>query len=196
MKITDVKTWAVANPPPHHGGTFFVFLRLTTDNGIVGYGECFGVPFSPRQTCAMVEDVAERLVIGRSPFDIEAIWRIVYSAGFSQHPEHTMGGVLSGIEIACWDIVGKALGQPIYNLLGGKVNERLRSYTYLYGAPAGASADALGAIDIHSDPEAAPARAVEYMKMGFTAVGFDPGCRWGRSTRASFRSSGLPTPSW
>ncbi|MDH3664543.1 MAG: mandelate racemase/muconate lactonizing enzyme family protein [Alphaproteobacteria bacterium] len=172
MKIKDVKTWAVANPPPHHGGTYWVFLKLTTDNGIAGYGECFGAPFAPKRVCGLIEDVVERLVAGRSPFDIENIWRIVYSSGFSQHPEHTMGGVLSGIEIACWDIVGKALGQPIYNLLGGKVNERLRSYTYLYG-PQKQPGD-LGAIDIHSDPDAAPKRAEEYIKTGFTAVGFDP----------------------
>lgn len=74
VKIKDVKTWAVANPPPHHGGTYWVFLKLTTDNGIAGYGECFGAPFAPKRVCGLIKDVVERLVAGRSPFDIENIW--------------------------------------------------------------------------------------------------------------------------
>jgi galactonate dehydratase len=172
MRIVDLKTWAVANPPPHHGGPYWIFLKLTTDDGISGYGEVYGVPFSPRRTRELIEDVVERHVVGKSPFDIETIWRIVYSRGFSQHPEHTLGGVLSGIEIACWDIVGKALGQPVYNLLGGRVHERLRSYTYLY--PAAPGAGALSVTEIHGDREAAPARAAHYARLGFTAVGYDP----------------------
>ena len=132
MKMTDIKTWAVATPLPHKGGAYWIFVKLTTDNGICGYGEIYGVPFAPRVVCDMVEDVAARLVIGRSPFEIETIWRLIYSDGFNQRPDVSTGGVLSGIEIACWDIVGKATGQPVYNLLGGKVHERLLSYTYLY----------------------------------------------------------------
>jgi 2-dehydro-3-deoxyphosphogalactonate aldolase len=77
--------------------------------------------------------------------------------------------VLSGIEIACWDIIGKALNQPIYNLMGGKVHERLRSYTYLYP-----DADEITAENFHGDPAAVPERLQYYMDMGFTAVGLDP----------------------
>jgi 2-dehydro-3-deoxyphosphogalactonate aldolase len=172
MKIKDVKTWAVANPPPHHGGPCWVFLKLTTDNGIYGYGEAYGVPFAPSKVRLLIEDVVQRLVLGRSPFEIETIWRLVYSSGFSQHPEITMGGVLSAIEIACWDIVGKALNQPVYNLLGGKVNEKLRSYTYLY--PATPTGTDIPITNLHADPVQAPKRAEHYMKLGFTAVGFDP----------------------
>lgn len=172
MKIKDVKTWAVANPPPHHGGPYWVFVKLTTDNGISGYGEAYGVPFSPDKVRLLIEDVVQRHVIGQSPFQIETIWRIVYSSGFGQHPEFTMGGIQSSIEIALWDIVGKALNQPVYNLLGGKVNERLRSYTYLY--PDNSAGGEMNVTNIHGDPEIAPKRAEHYMKLGFTAVGFDP----------------------
>ena len=132
MKITDVKTYVVANPPPHHGGPYFVFLKLTTDDNVVGYGEVYGVPFDPHKVTQLIEDVVEQHVIGWNPFQTEKLWRIVYSRGYTQHPDLTLSGILSGIEIACWDIVGKALNQPIYNLLGGQVHERLRSYTYLY----------------------------------------------------------------
>ena len=173
MKIKDVKTWAVENPPPHYGGPYWIFVKLTTDNGISGYGEAYGVPFAASKVRGLIEDVAERLVVGRSPFDIETIWRVMYASGFSHHPEFTMGGVMSAIEIACWDIVGKALDQPVYNLLGGMVNDKLRSYTYLY--PGGETkSGALAVTNIHADPEIAPKRAEHYINLGFTAVGFDP----------------------
>ena len=105
------------------------------------------------------------------------MWRQIYSSGYSQHPDLTLVAVLSGLEIACWDIIGKALDQPIYNLLGGKVNERLRSYTYLYPAPPDESDDddAIAVGNIFGDPERAPKRAVQYMEMGFTGVKYDPG---------------------
>ncbi len=178
MKLVDLKTWAVATPPPHRGGLSWVFLKLTTDDGLSGYGEAYGVPFSPQKVCLMIEDVVERYVLGQSPFNIETIWRILYASGYSHHPELTMGGIMSGIEIACWDIVGKALNQPVYNLLGGQVNERLRSYTYLY--PPEPSEDksqydaSLDTTHYHGDPEIAPKRAEHYIELGFTAVGFDP----------------------
>ncbi len=175
MQIKDVKTWAVANPPPHHGGPFWVFLKLTTDNGISGYGEAYGVPFSPDKTRSLIEDVVQRFVIGQSPFQIESIWRVLYASGFSHHPEFTMGGIMSAVEIALWDIVGKALDQPVYNLLGGKVNEKLRSYTYLYPEFTGSGDMAENRpTNIHGDPDIAPRRAEHYINLGFTAVGYDP----------------------
>ncbi|MDP5333603.1 MAG: mandelate racemase/muconate lactonizing enzyme family protein, partial [Paracoccaceae bacterium] len=80
MKITDVTTWTVGNSDFYLGGTYWIFVKLTTDNGISGYGEVCGVPFAPGLDCQMVEDVVARHVVGRSPFDIENIWRILYSS--------------------------------------------------------------------------------------------------------------------
>ena len=174
MKITDLKTYVVGNPPPHHGGQYFVFLKLTTDDNIKGFGEVYGVPFSPHKVTQLIEDLVERYVIGWDPFKIELLWRTIYSSGYSQHPDLTTQGVLSGIEIACWDIVGKALNQPIYNLLGGQVHEKLRSYTYLYAAPQTVLSEGRRATSIHTDPEIAPERAAYYAEQGFTAVKFDP----------------------
>jgi 2-dehydro-3-deoxyphosphogalactonate aldolase len=179
MKITDVKTWVVANPPPHHGGPYWVFLKLTTDDKIEGFGESYGVPFDPNLVARLIEDVAERHVIGSDPFGIERLWRIIYSSGYTQHPDLSLVGVLSGIEMACWDIIGKALDQPIYNLLGGRVHEKLRSYTYLYPppddlAPGRETEDAMEVANIFGDPELAPKRAAQYVEQGFTAVKFDP----------------------
>lgn len=172
MKITDLKTWVVATPPPHKGGAYWIFLKLTTDNGISGYGEVYGVPFGPATVCKMIENVFERHVAGESPFNIEKMWRIIYSAGFVQRPDVSTGGVLSGIEIACWDIVGKALNQPIFNLMGGKVHERLRSYTYLY--PDYSDGSVATADNFHGSPDQQVERLQHYMDLGFTAVGFDP----------------------
>ena len=132
MKIADVKTFVVGNPPPHYGGAYWIFLKLTTDTGIEGIGEVYSVPFHPHVVERMIADLCERKVIGTDPFKIETLWRRVYSSGFTQRPDTSILGILSGIETACWDIVGKALDKPVYELLGGQVHERLRSYTYIY----------------------------------------------------------------
>ena len=60
MRIADVKTYVVANPPPHKGGAYFVFLKLTTDDNVEGFGEVYGVPFHPDKVTRLIEDVVER----------------------------------------------------------------------------------------------------------------------------------------
>ncbi|MCC0042362.1 MAG: mandelate racemase/muconate lactonizing enzyme family protein [Rhodobiaceae bacterium] len=167
MKIREFRTFVVANPPPSFGGRYFVFVKLTTDNGIVGYGEVYAATFGGQTMARMVEDVCERHVVGLDPFRIEHLWRNVYGSGYTLRPDVSLMGVLSGIEIALWDIVGKATGQPVYNLLGGQVHERVRSYTYIY--PAGGEDER-----VYSDPDLAAQRAAEYVAEGFTALKFDP----------------------
>jgi galactonate dehydratase len=165
MKITNVKTYVVENPPPHRGGPYWVFLKLTSDHGIEGFGEAYCVPFHPHTVAQMITDVCERSVIGSDPFKIERLWRILYSSGYSQHPDLSLMGVISAIEMACWDIIGKELNQPIYNLLGGQVHEKLRTYTYLYPKD-----PKEGTPELHKAPEMAAQRAADYVKQGFTAV--------------------------
>jgi L-alanine-DL-glutamate epimerase-like enolase superfamily enzyme len=167
MKIESVETFAVANPPPSFGGRYFTFVKLTTDDGVVGYGEAYAATLHPEVIRAALIDVADRHLIGTSPFDIELFWRRAYSRGFTQRPDATLQGVMSALEMACWDIVGKALDQPVYNLLGGRVHERLRTYTYLYPQPGDAG-------DVYVDPDVAATRAIEEVERGFTAVKFDP----------------------
>jgi 2-dehydro-3-deoxyphosphogalactonate aldolase len=167
MKITDVKTFVVGNPPPHFGGKYFIFLKLTTDSGVSGYGEVYAATFGPHVVAKMIEDVCERHVIGSNPFKIEKLWRNVYGAGYTLRPDVSVMGVLSGIEMACWDIVGKELNKPVYELLGGQVHERLRSYTYLY--PAEDETE-----DFYHDADRSAERAAEYVAQGFTALKFDP----------------------
>ena len=125
MKLDSVKVFVVGNPPPGHGGRYFVFLKLKTACGIEGVGEVYAATFGPQVIASMIEDVFARRFAGRDPFRIEAMWREAYGSGFSLRPDLSLMSVISGLEMACWDIVGKALEQPIYNLLGGKVHERL-----------------------------------------------------------------------
>src|ERR1700733_5537153 len=172
MKIVELKTFVVGNPPPAFGGRYFLFLKLKTACGIEGVGEVYAASFAPKAIVAMIEDVFERHVEGADPFRIEALWRNVYGRGYSGRPDISLMGVLSAIEMALWDIVGKAVGKPIYALIGGKVHERLRSYTYLYPDEPGSHAHSDS--PVYSNPHAAATRALKYMAQGFTAVKFDP----------------------
>jgi len=167
MRIASFRTWVVGNPPPHFGGRYFLLVQLETDDGIVGVGEVYVATFGAHTLARMVEDVCERHVVGADPFRIEALWRDVYGRGYTGRPDLSLVGVLSGIEIACWDVVGKALGRPVYDLLGGRVRERIRGYTYIYPEDGDAT-------DVYVDPELGAKRAAEYVELGFTAVKFDP----------------------
>lgn len=166
MKLASVRTW-VTVPPEGIGGSFWVLVEVTTDNGITGIGECYGIPVSGDIACRMVEDTFERFCVDVDPHDVETLFRRVYSAGFTQRPDVSMMGVFSGIEIAVWDILGKAHEQPVYKLLGGRFHDRLRTYTYLYPAPGNGD-------DVYHDGDIAAARALDYVEMGFTAIKQDP----------------------
>jgi galactonate dehydratase len=169
MKITELKVFIVGNPPPGFGGRYFTFVKLTTDTGISGIGECYCATFGPKAMTTMIEDTFGRHVEGMDPFHIESLWRKVYGSGYTGRPDVSLMGVLSGIEIALWDIIGKSVGKPVFELLGGRVHEKLRSYTYIYPDVAKGQTDA-----IYWNAEASAERAAYYVKLGFTAIKFDP----------------------
>jgi galactonate dehydratase len=167
VKIVDVETFVVGNPPPSYGGAYFVFVKLVTDDGIVGYGEAYGATFRPHVVAAAIADLADECLVGEDPRHVERFWRRAYSRGFTQRPDVTLMGCASALEMACWDIAGKAAGVPCYELLGGRVHETLRTYTYLYPRPGDRG-------HVYSDAEMAAERAVDEVERGFTAVKFDP----------------------
>jgi len=169
MKIRDLEVFIVGTPPPGLGGRYFTFIKLTTDDGVTGIGECYCATFGPKAMTAMIEDVFARYVEGMDPFRIEALWRIVYGSGYTLRPDVSLMGVLSGIEIALWDIIGKATGRPVYDLLGGRVHEKLRSYTYIYPDTERGQDSA-----IYWNAEQSAERAAYYVGLGFTAIKFDP----------------------
>ena len=169
MKITDLKVFIVGTPPNAWGGRYFIFVKLTTSNGISGYGECYCDTFGHKAMTAMIEDTFQRYVLGINPFDLESMWRKAYSSGYTQRPDASLQGVMSGLEIALWDIIGKATGRPVYELLGGKVHEKLRSYTYIYPDVSKGQDGS-----IYWNAEASAERAAYYAGLGFTGIKFDP----------------------
>lgn len=174
MKIRDVKTFVVGNPPPGMGGKYFIFVKLVTDGGVTGWGEAYNATFGPHVTARMIEDCAERYLVGRDPHDIETFFRRAYASGFTQRPDVSMMGCVSALEMACWDIIGKEAGKPVYKLLGGQVHEKLRSYTYLYPHTGSVHTEDVGPRNVYNDPDLAADCAVEYVRQGFNAVKLDP----------------------
>ena len=168
MKLQSLETFIVGTPPPGFGGRYFIFVRLTTACGITGIGEIYAASFAPEVICKMAEDMFQRYLEGESPDRIERFWRRAHGSGFTHRPDSSVQGVVSGLEMACWAIVGKALDRPVYALLGGLVNERLRTYTYLY--PDSGQDPAT----FYNDPVASAQTAAARVAEGFSAVKFDP----------------------
>ena len=173
MKVAEVETFVVGNPPPRHGGRYFIFVTVTTDQGVKGVGEAYVATFSPHLVAKMIEDLAERWLIGESPFNIESFWRRSYASGYSSRPDPTLCGVISALEMACWDIIGKETNRPVYDLLGGRIHEGLRSYTYLYPPEEDAYAPK-DEPNLYTKPELAAEQALIEISKGFTAIKFDP----------------------
>jgi len=168
MKLQDLEVIVTAPPAPGWGGRYWILVKLITDTGIVGWGECYAASVGPQAMRAVIEDVFARHMQGENPENIELMYRRAYSSGFTQRPDLTVMGAFSGLEIACWDILGKDRDRPVYALIGGRMNERVRGYTYLYPLP-------------HHDmtafwtsPEMAAESALDCVARGYTAIKFDP----------------------
>lgn len=174
MKISDVKTWVVGNPPPGAGGRYFIFVKIVTDGGVAGYGEAYDAAFDPHLTAKLIEDVAARYLVGRDPHDIETFFRLCYASGFSQRSDSTMIAGFSALEMASWDIIGKEAGKPVHKLLGGRVHEGLRSYTYLYPTSGSVVPAEIEGRNVYNDPDMAAEAAAACVEQGFSAVKFDP----------------------
>ena len=148
----------------------YLFAKVHTDAGITGLGESGAWGFL--EASAVAIDKFGRYLVGQDPLRIEHHWQYMYR--WSHFRGAAIMGAISALEMACWDIIGKALGQPVYNLLGGQVHEKVRSYTYLYPAAESTTEDVLSIADVFGDAEAGPERAAHYVEQGFTAVKFDP----------------------
>ncbi|MFT6023306.1 MAG: galactonate dehydratase [Ascidiaceihabitans sp.] len=168
MKLQDLDVIVTAPPAPGWGGRYWILVKLTTDTGIVGWGECYASSIGPEPMRAVIQDVFDRHMAGENPENIELMFRRAYSSGFTQRPDLTVMGAFSGLEIACWDILGKARNRPVHALIGGRMNDRIRAYTYLYPLPHHDVAA------FWSSPEMAAESAVDCVARGYTAVKFDP----------------------
>jgi len=168
MKLTDLDIIITAPPAPGWGGRYWILVKLTTDTGITGWGECYASSVGPDAMRAVITDVFERHMLGENPENIELMFRRAYSAGFTQRPDLTVMGAFSGLEIACWDILGKDRDRSVHALIGGRLNERIRAYTYLYPQPHHPLPDFWGNADMAADV------AIAMVEKGYTAVKFDP----------------------
>lgn len=169
MKLADLDIIVTAPPAPGWGGRYWIFTKVTTDTGIVGYGECYASSIGPEAMKPVIRDVFERHMAGENPENIELMFRRVYSSGFTQRPDLTVMGAWSGLEMACWDILGKDRDRPVHALIGGRINDRIRAYTYLYP-----SRPTHTLPDFWVDADMAAESAVDMVDKGYTAVKFDP----------------------
>jgi galactonate dehydratase len=146
MKITRISTLAVAPK--------FLFVKIETDEGIVGYGEC--LPDKAVIQAAAVQSF-EHYLIGQDPTRIVHHWQAMVRGTFWRGGP-SLGGGISGIELALWDILGKSLGVPVWQLLGGAVRDRIRVYYHCGGGT----------------KEELVASAKALMDQGFTGLKFNP----------------------
>ena len=154
MKIADVETFVVGTDWRN-----LTIVRLRTDEGLTGLGEVRMVNHTDALVGYLAE-VAPRHVIGHDPFRIEELVRKMGRDDFSRAGEVLSSGI-AACEMACWDIIGKALDQPVYNLLGGPVRDRIKAY-------------ANGWYRVEREPEEFHAAAEKVVQKGYKALKLDP----------------------
>ena len=139
MRIADITCHIVDG-----GGRNILFVRTETDDGLVGWGESFSV--GPDLAVAATIDHLKDWILGNDPRDIERLWATMYQG--LRFPPGSVGlAAISGIEHTLWDISAKALGLPVYRLLGGRVRDRVRVYQGCTGpTPEAAAENALGLV--------------------------------------------------
>jgi galactonate dehydratase len=163
MKITGLDTF-LANA----GLRNYLFLRLTTDSGLTGLGEA-SLEWQERTVETLIHEWVADRVIGADPFDVERLIGGLIRDQYQGGP--TVLTAISGVEVACWDLIGKACGRPVYQLLGGRARGRLPSY-------------ANGWFGSARTPAEFAARAREVVSRGYEAMKFDPfGTAWKELTR-------------
>jgi len=153
MKITGIEThYAAASGRP------WILVKVLTDEGVYGWGEAT-LEGKEHTVIAAVGELA-RYLVGRDPSRIEQHWHEMYRGAFWVGGP-VLNSAISGVEHALWDIKGKVLGAPVYELLGGKCRDRIRAY-------------ANGWFRQGMSAEATAARALEVVAMGYTAIKWDP----------------------
>ena len=158
MKVTAVKPYLVQPP----SGKPVCFVKVETDAGIHGWGEAYTVSAHERALEVLLQDLGPFLV-GRDPLHIKHFTQTVYRDVAIKRGGIDLYCALSGLEIALWDIAGKAFKTPVYNLLGGPVRGRIRCYGHLVGSSDGLTGTA-----------GLARRAVNTLKLGYSAIKFDP----------------------
>ena len=161
MQITDLR---ILETFGEHGN--WIFVKIHTNTGVTGVGECSAEQHHKEIVTALTS--MKDFLVGKDPFQIEHIWNSLYKQTFWYGQFITLCA-LSGIEQALWDIKGKELGAPIYELLGGKLRDRVRAY-----ANAWAFGQSVTEHRIEDTPESIARAAQEMVAAGFTGMKWDP----------------------
>lgn len=176
MKITDVEGIILKSPEKYlnpidseeaPGVAYCLLIKVSTDEGITGWSDVETAPHiaasmirAPETGCGMMEGVRE-LLLGEDPFETERIWDKLYRGTIYYGRRGAAMQVISGIDIACHDIMGKCMGRPVYKLLGGAYRNKVRAYASTLFRPT---------------PESMKKACAYYLERGFTAVKFGWGC--------------------
>jgi L-rhamnonate dehydratase len=172
MKITDIEAIILEGSEPYRapedaeeapGVQHLCLVKVSTDEGLVGWSDIETQPHvakavieAPASGSGMFEGLRE-LAVGVDPFEVERLWDRLYRGSIYYGRRGAALQAISGIDIACWDIMGKATGRPIYQLLGAGYRDRVRAYASTLFRPT---------------PEAMAAAARDYVGRGFTAIKF------------------------
>jgi galactonate dehydratase len=175
-KLKSVRSFTTKTAPPHKGGRIWYFVKLETEDGIEGWGETAvlgalsGLEVSYQ---TLVKEIFDSRLIGEDALDREYLYNKLYSTLTMSHPDYVTLGIISAFDMALWDICGKHFKTPVYNLLGGKMRDRVRSYTYIYDSEEKKSLLPT-ARAWASDPERVAEMAAGLVADGFTGLKFDP----------------------
>jgi len=173
MKISDVNVIILESPDAYqaaaggqeaHGIKYLGIVKVETDAGITGYADLETQPHvaqaivnAPSEGSAIGFKGLRSVLIGEDPFDVERLWHKMYMGSVYYGRRGVAMQVISGIDIALWDIIGKKIGEPVYKLLGGAYRDRVRPYASTL---------------FRSTPEGMAEASRSYLEQGFTAVKF------------------------
>lgn len=163
MKITDVQACVIGKPEPHSGGCVWTFVRVYTDEGIIGTGECSSAAAGASGFAVKEAVLAMKSqLIGKDPTNPGPIYEHLRRRGrYGGTSSAPLIFAITGIENALYDITGKVLGVPVYTLLGGKYRDRIRLYADLHAGD-------------EETPEAYAEKAQQVIEEeGYSAVKFD-----------------------
>ena len=187
MKVTHVEIFDIECPK--RPGWNPVFIRVHTDEGITGVGEAgLAYDWGHSAAAAMLKEISEAILIGFNPFNTELLWsRMLRESFWGLGGGPVLYSAMSAIDTALWDIKGKALGLPVYQLLGGKTNDKLRTYASQL------QFDWDETISKLIEPEQYAEAALKAVAQGYDAVKVDP-IVYNQDGSSSFDRTKLFTP--
>ena len=128
MKIASIEAFPLEYPEPHYKGTlrYITLAKVTADDGTAGWGECISqFPEAALATATIIERGYAPLLAGADPLDVEALWRTMTGRTWWYGPEGIAAFGVSAVDMALWDLKGKALGLPVSRLLGGQLHSEV-----------------------------------------------------------------------